>query len=48
MQKYSEIEIKKILEFLIDNIFVVCGGQIFQQSAGIPMGKNCASLLADI
>jgi hypothetical protein len=36
-----------MLEYLIDNIFVVVGGQVFQQSVGIPMGTNCAPLLAD-
>jgi hypothetical protein len=40
--KHSEIEIKKMLESLIDIIFV------FQQSAGIPMVTNCAHLLADL
>jgi hypothetical protein len=37
-----------MLEFLIDNIYVVVGGQVFQQSVGIPMGTNCAPLLADL
>ena len=37
-----------MLEFLIDNIFVECGGVIFQQVIGIPMGINCAPLLADM
>jgi hypothetical protein len=46
--KYSEVEIKKMLEFLIDNIFVVVGGEVFQQSVGISMGTNCAPLLADL
>jgi hypothetical protein len=46
--KYSEVEIKKMLEFLIDNIYVVFGGQVFQQPVGIPMGTNCAPLLADL
>ena len=35
-----------MLEFLLDNIFVVFDGQIFQQTTGIPMGTNCAPLLA--
>jgi hypothetical protein len=26
MRRYSEVEIKKMLKFLIDNIFVVVGG----------------------
>ena len=46
--KYSEVDIKNMLEFLIDNIFVVFGDQVFQQSVGIPMGTNCAPLLADL
>ena len=37
-----------MLEFLVDNIFVVFGGKGFQQITGIPMGTNCAPLLADI
>ena len=34
-------------EFLIDNIFVQFGGCLFYQVIGIPMGTNCAPLLAD-
>jgi hypothetical protein len=32
----------------IDNIFVSFGGILFQQVVGIPMGTNCAPLLADL
>ena len=46
--KYSEDDIIKMLEFLIDNIFVVFAGKVFQQIVGIPMGTNCAPLLADL
>ena len=46
--KYSEDDIIKMLEFLVDNIFVVFAGKVFQQTVGIPMGRNCAPLLADI
>jgi hypothetical protein len=46
--KYSEADIKGILGFLVDNIFVVFGDQVFQQSIGIPMGTNSAPLLADL
>jgi hypothetical protein len=42
IHKYSEAEIKKMLVFLIDNIFVVIGDQISQKSLGIPMDTNCA------
>jgi hypothetical protein len=32
----------------IDNIFVSFGGTLFQQVIGIPIGTNCAPLLADL
>ena len=35
-------------EVLVDNIFVRFSGQLFQQRLGIPMGTNCAPLLADL
>ena len=38
----------KMTEFLIDNIFVQFGGCLFRQVIGIPMGMNCAPLLADL
>jgi hypothetical protein len=34
--------------FFIDSIFVFYGGRVFQQTVGIPMGANCAPLLADL
>ena len=45
--KYTEDDIVNMLEFLVDNIFVVFGEKVFQQIVGIPMGTNCAPLLAD-
>ena len=47
-KKFSETDIINMLEFLIDNIFVIFGGRVFQQTVGIPMGTNCAPLLADL
>jgi hypothetical protein len=38
----------QMLDFLIDNIFVLFGGQVFQQTIGIPMGTICAPLFADM
>ena len=35
-------------EFLVDNIYGRFGGQLFRQMVGIPMGTNCAALLADL
>ena len=46
--KYSEDDIIKMLEFLVDNILVVFAGKVFQQTVGIPVGTNCVPLLADI
>ena len=37
-----------MLECLIDNIFVIFGERVFQQTVGIHMGTNCAPLLADL
>ena len=37
-----------MLEFLIDNICVSFGGELFQQIVGIPMGTNFAYLLPDL
>ena len=46
--KYTEDDIINMLEFLVDNMFVVLGQKVFQQIVGIPMGTKCAPLLADI
>ena len=46
--KYTEYSIVRMIEFLIDNIFVESGGVIFQQVIGIPMRTNCSPLLADL
>ena len=47
-KKFSETDFINMLEFLIDNKFVIFGGRVFQQTVGIPMGTNCAPLLADL
>jgi hypothetical protein len=46
--KYSEADIKGMLGFPVQNIYVVFGDQVFQQSVDIPVGTNCAHLLADL
>jgi len=46
--KYPEDDIVSMINFLNDNIFIECGGKIFQQTVSIPMGTNCAPLLADL
>ena len=47
-KKFSETDIINMLEVLIDNIFVIFGGRVFQQTVGIPMGTKCAPILADL
>jgi len=37
-----------ILDFLTDNLSVLLGGRVFQQTIGIPKGTNCAPKLADL
>ena len=46
--KYAANDICKTTEFLVDNIYVRFGGQLFWQIFGIPVGRNCAPLLADV
>ena len=36
------------LTFLLDNIFIRFGTKIYRQVVGIPMGTNCAPLVADL
>ena len=47
-QKYTEVEVINMVNFLVHNIFAEFGGYIYQQIVGIPMGTNCAPLLADL
>ena len=37
-----------MIEFLVDDIYVRFGGQLFRQMVGNPLGTNCAPLLADL
>jgi hypothetical protein len=45
-KKLSETDINNMFKCLIDNIFVIFGGRVFQQTVGIAMGTNCAPPLA--
>ena len=40
--------VEAMLHFLLDNVFIQVGGKVFQQCEGIPMGTNCAPLLAEL
>ena len=45
---FSETDIINMPKFLIDNIFVMFGGCVFEQTVSIPMGTNCSPLLTDL
>ena len=36
------------LDYLLDNIFIRFGSKLYRQIVGIPMGTNCAPLVADL
>ena len=36
------------LHYLLDNIFIIFGSKLYRQIVGIPMGTNCAPLVADL
>ena len=36
------------LSFLLDNIYIRFGTKLYSQIVGIPMGTNCAPLVADL
>jgi hypothetical protein len=40
--------LNSLIEWLIDNTFVVVGDQVFRQTIGIPMGTDCAPFLANL
>ena len=41
--KYTANDICKMIEFLVDNIYVRFRGQFFRQMVGILMGTNCTN-----
>ena len=45
---YTADNICKMIDFLIDNIFVQFGGRLFRQVIGILMGTDCPPLLANL
>ena len=36
------------LSFLLDNIYIKFGTKLYRQIVGIPLGTNCAPLVADL
>ena len=45
---WNKDELIKHVEWLINNIYVVCGDSLFKQKIGIPMGTDCAPFLANL
>ena len=50
-KNYTILTCQKMCEavtFLLDNIYIRFGTKLFRQIVGIPMGTNCAPLVADL
>ena len=47
-QAWSCQNVCDALTFLLDNIFIRFGTKLYRQVVGIPMGTNCAPLVADL
>ena len=45
---FTAVQFCEVLGFRIDNIFVKFGNTVLRQNVGIPMGTDCAPLLADL
>ena len=41
-------QVIRLLNWLIDNIYVTFGDKIFRQKIGIPMGTDCAPFAANL
>ena len=47
-KKYDETLICQMIDFLMDNIYINIGNHLFWQCIGIPLGTDCAPLLANL
>ena len=50
-KKYDLWSCQKVtnaLIYLLDNIYIRFGSKLYRQNVGIPMGTNCAPLVADL
>ena len=47
-QHWSCQNVCDALSFLLDNIYIRFGTKLYRQIVGIPMGTNCAPLIADL
>ena len=44
----TEDKLVEYVEYLVDNIYVSIGNRVYRQCVGIPMGTDCAPLLANL
>ena len=50
-KKYELWTYQKVTDsliYLLDNIYIRFGSKLYRQNVGIPMGTNCAPLVADL
>ena len=43
-----QVRLNPVLTFLLDNLFNRFGTKLYRQMVGIPMGTNCAPIVADL
>ena len=48
IQSLTEDKLISLVDYLIDNIYVSVGNRIYRQCVDIPMGTDCAPLLANL
>ena len=47
-KRYRLWSCQKMCDAILDNIFISFGSILYRQSVDIPMGTNCAALVADL
>ena len=45
---WSFQKVCEALSFLLDNIYIRCGSELYRRIVSIQMGNNCARLIADL
>ena len=46
--RFSDHNVREALIYLLDNIYITFGTKLYRHIVGIPMGTNCAPLVADL
>ena len=47
-KRWSSLNVCEALTYILDNIYIRFGNKFYRQIVGIPMGTNCAPLVADL